>query len=110
MKIVETPGIQPGCCYLCRTAKNHRGFFYIDTNRDSFDGFDRIFICKNCLKEIAAVAGLVPENVINEHKKKNHALKKKLEETEKKMNQYRAVVMAMKEALEEDGGGVVDSG
>jgi len=55
-KIKGTPPLDPGCCMVCMKATNST---YIDTERDTPDGFWRIYLCSDCVSEIAEEAGYI---------------------------------------------------
>lgn len=57
MELMPEPMALPGCCFKCRTGSSSRDFF-IDFDF-SMDDFGAIYICNECLAEMAHTAGFV---------------------------------------------------
>jgi len=60
MELMPEPMALPGCCFKCRAGSNNRDFF-IDFDF-SFDMHGAVYICNECLAEMAHAAGyILPE-------------------------------------------------
>jgi len=57
MELLPEPIALPGCCFKCRAGSNSREFF-IDFGF-SFDDFGAVYICNECLAEMAHAANYV---------------------------------------------------
>lgn len=57
MELMPEPMALPGCCFKCRAGSNNREFF-IDFDF-SFDMHGAVYICNECLAEMAHAAGYI---------------------------------------------------
>jgi len=57
MELMPEPMALPGCCFKCRAGSNNREFF-IDFEF-SFDMHGAVYICNECLAEMAHAAGYI---------------------------------------------------
>lgn len=57
IELMPEPMALPGCCFKCRAGSNNRDFF-IDFDF-SMDDFGAVYICNECLAEMAHTAGYI---------------------------------------------------
>ncbi|MDI6892940.1 MAG: hypothetical protein QMD08_08190 [Actinomycetota bacterium] len=91
----------PGCCYICKCTPEGP---YVDTRKDSSWGDEHIYICKDCILEMARLLGFEePKKVAHAYRcfgaltQQNKRLKEKLaafEEIEKKWEEIKCLSSA----------------
>lgn len=83
MELMPEPMALPGCCFKCRAGSNNRDFF-VDTEF-SMDDFGAVYICNECIAEMAHAAGYILPEEARKLKFQANFLKEENEELEQKI-------------------------
>lgn len=73
MELMPEPMALPGCCFKCRSGSSTRDFF-IDF-QFNFDDHGAVYICNECLAEMAHTAGYILPDEARKLKFQNNFLK-----------------------------------
>jgi len=68
MELMPEPMALPGCCFKCRAGSNNRDFF-IDL-QFNFDFHGAVYICNECILEMAHAAGYIAPDEAHQLKEK----------------------------------------
>lgn len=63
--ILDAPILEPGTCFTCGSAGNDDGRKFLDFGKQ-IDWFGAVYLCTECIREIAEALGFLPVDKFNE--------------------------------------------
>lgn len=92
-QIVDRPVILPQKCMLCSAGSEDRK--YVDMDR-SVDRYGRLYLCSECVKEVAKLCHYVPFRELAVAEKKNELFLSKIEGYQLKVQELKNVINSLR--------------
>lgn len=88
--ILDVPILAPGHCFTCGTASNEDGRKFIDFGKQ-IDWFGAVYLCSECIIEVAAIVGFLPVAKFNDLFDVNKKLQIELDQANKRLENLRNI-------------------